>query len=381
VSAHRERDALTARQERILYALCREYLASGGAVSSGGLRRGHGLQWSPATIRAELATLEHEGYLHKPHHSAGRLPSARGIKRYVASLTLSGRPSPEFATAVDLSLGGSVTSPDDGMRAAVRLLSQVVGCVAVSFVGTSRVGRIGRLDLVQLVGLRALVTVSMDDGRRAVHAVTLGSLGGVGGSERDAAMVLGKVQERLRWLCEGRTLAEARELLLALLAKEEARLDRLLAEALRVGLGVCTAAAMDQLRVEVAGQSSLSASSGEAGAEPLTEVLTLLDDYHLLAEVLCQLLPEPEDEASPRAEVCVGGLRDPAASAVDVGWGGSLPGFALIGCRLPRTPVSAGSDASTKGGLALLGSDRMDYESVIPLIEYAARALASRMCA
>jgi len=302
------------------------------------------------------------------------------MKRYVASLTFAGRPSPEFATAVDLSLGGRATSPGDGMRAAVRLLSQVVGCVAVSFLGTSRIGRIHRLDLVHLVGPRALVTVTMSDSSRAVHAVTLESLG-LGRSERDDAIVLGKVQERLRWLCEGRTLAEARELLLALLAKEEARLDRLLAEALRVGLGVCTAAAMDQLRVEVAGQSSLPRSSTEAGKEPLAEVLALLDDCHLLAEVLCQLLPEPGDDPSPRAEVCVGGLGDPAASTVDVGWGGSLPGFALIGCRLPRTPVSEGTEASTKAGLALLGSDRMDYESVIPLIEYAARALASRMCA
>jgi transcriptional regulator of heat shock response len=28
--------------------------------------------------------------------------------------------------------------------------------------------------------------------------------------------------------------------------------------------------------------------------------------------------------------------------------------------------------------VALLGSDRMDYERVIPLVEYAAQALASR---
>jgi hypothetical protein len=43
----------------------------------------------------------------------------------------------------------------------------------------------------------------------------------------------------------------------------------------------------------------------------------------------------------------------------------------VVGCRLPLPQF----DGST-GAVALLGSDRMDYASVIPLVEYAARTLA-----
>ena len=46
--------------------------------------------------------------------------------------------------------------------------------------------------------------------------------------------------------------------------------------------------------------------------------------------------------------------------------------MSLVGCRLPA--IGAGRT----GAVALLGPDRMDYEAVIPLVEYAAHALASR---
>jgi transcriptional regulator of heat shock response len=168
--------------------------------------------------------------------------------------------------------------------------------------------------------------------------------------------------------------------LVTMLGREEARLDRLLAEALRVGLAVCTAAAMDPLRVSVAGQSSLPLAWGEAGHARLAEVLALLEDYSALAEILCQLLPESEDHAAPRVEVCVGAMTERALVAPDSAWPPTaLPGLALVGCRLPRGGARGDAKQATEGALALLGPARMDYESAIPMIEYAARALASRL--
>jgi transcriptional regulator of heat shock response len=199
-----------------------------------------------------------------------------------------------------------------------------------------------------------------------------------------------RLQERLRGLCIGKTLAEARTDLTRLWAEQEARLDRQLAESLRLGLWLCSAAALDPLWVQIAGQRLLTGQSGQT----LAQILTLFDDYHGLADLLCQLLPERS--GSPRAEIHVAAELPPSlpsglsASAPSIlppnlsifdaqGEEGAtvsvvLSGLSLVGCRVQPSD----EDGHKTAAVALLGPDRMDYEAVIPLVEYAAQALAAR---
>ena len=355
---------LSTRRQRILFALCREYIVSGRPIASAGLSQR--LEWSSATIRSELAALEEQGLLYQPHHSAGRLPSAAGMRLYVRSLGAPAPLRPEVRRAVDVSFRDAAHGPD-GMRAAVQVLSELVGCVAVTFVGEGRRGVLRQVDLVPVQGRRALVVVGLDDGATSMHPVTLDARLA---SDPSGGSLL-RLQERLRGLCIGKTLSEARADLTRLWAEQEARLDHLLAESLRLGLWLCTAAALDPLWVQIAGQRLLAGQSGQT----LAQILTLFDDYHGLAELLCQLLPERA--GLPRAEVHVAaelpatlaapGEEGPAVSCV-------LSGLSLVGCRVQP----GDDDRHTTAGVALLGLDRMDYEAVIPLVEYAAQALAAR---
>ncbi|MCB9568448.1 MAG: hypothetical protein H6710_14755 [Myxococcales bacterium] len=355
---------LSDRQERILHALCREYIVSGRPIASSSLSRMLGLRWSSATIRAELVALELCGLVVQPHHSAGRLPSAAGLDRYIRGLPVAAAPPPTLQRAVDRSLAEVVHGSED-MRAAARVLSELVGCVAVTFVGEARRGEMRRLEFLAMQGSSALVTLTLDDGSVSTQLVRLDSRL----LERADAAAIGGLEARLRELCVGKTLDEARRFLRRRLAEEEARFDRWLGESLRVGLWLCTAASLDPLWLQVAGQRML-AHAPLAGGDALAHILGLLEDYHQLAEVLCQLLPAAE---TPRAEVRVGGSLAPLL----VGEGGGVsPGMSLVGCRLP-----AGADRERTGAVALIGPDRMDYEAVIPLVEYAAQALASRTCA
>lgn len=383
-----EPGALTARQERILIAACRDYLVMGRPVSSDGLRRAHGFSWSSATIRSELATLERLGYLRRTHASSGRAPNARALERYVQSLPSGVRPDPELVRAVDRTVGEAGADPQVGMRAAVRLLSQVFDCVAVSLVGTSRAGRIREIELVPLVGAQALIFVGLEDGSRTVHTVALDGLGGSSATDRRVA----RLADRLGELCVGRTLPEARDQLHAVLREHEARLDSLLAEAVRIGLVLCSGAELDPTWVQIAGRTTFAGKS--SAKETLAEVLDLLEDDHRLAELLCQVLPEAEPDGVPPVRVRLGrpallaGTRAPAQRGpnadsdpgVGVGVGaGTDPGpllhaptVALVGCRIAP-------DGRRSGALALLGTERMDYEACIPLVQYAAQALALRI--
>ena len=55
-------------------------------VSSGVIVENYDLNCSSATIRNEMAELEHLGYIEKPHTSSGRVPSAKGYRFYVDEL-------------------------------------------------------------------------------------------------------------------------------------------------------------------------------------------------------------------------------------------------------------------------------------------------------
>jgi heat-inducible transcriptional repressor len=389
--------ALSDRQAEILRAVCRDFIMTGGDVASAALVHRHGLGWSSATLRQELAALERMGLLRRPHRSAGCSPTEAGLRYYVSALPPGRMARPELISAVDHSLQRLREDPSRGMRAAVCVLSEVSGCLAVSFLGTAQGGRMEQVDVVPLVASRALVVLTVEGGATHVQPVQLEGLP----EGADVGMELLRLQERLRWLCVGRTLPDAREALLLRLHEHEARVDRILAQALRVALSLCAVSPLDPLWMQIAGQPALA--RGLPDAERIGDVLALLEDDQRLAEVLDQLLPaNADDEAgAPRARVHVGVRGLPSAEsgagagiagagitgagitgAGITGWGagregdGAEPGLSLVGCRVPV--AGGGPD---RGAVALLGSARMDYAAMIPLVEYAARALAARMCA
>lgn len=345
---------LNSRRQRILFAVCREFIVTGRAAASAALAQVPGLECSPATIRNELVALEEAGYVTQAHHSAGRLPTVAALRLYVTSLGKLRPPRPEVRRALDVSLPARLRGPE-GLRAAVQVLSELASCVAVSFVGEDRGAVIRQVDLVPVHGCRAMVALTLAEAPTQIHPVEVDVRFSEGAG-------LNRLQERLRGLCVGKTLREARAELGRLSAEQEARLDRLLAESLRVGLWLCAAAALDPLWVQIAGQRLLT---GQPDA--LAQVLGLLDDYYGLAQLLCQLLPEQARE-QPRAAVHVGGDFETSLA----GQPQVLAGLSVVGCRIH--PPEEGRTAV----VALLGPARMDYEAAIPLVEYAAGALASR---
>lgn len=77
---------LDSRKKKVLQAIIEEYINTAEPVSSAAITVNHGLNCSSATIRNDMAELEKEGYLDKPHTSAGRVPSEKGYRFYVDEL-------------------------------------------------------------------------------------------------------------------------------------------------------------------------------------------------------------------------------------------------------------------------------------------------------
>lgn len=76
---------MTTRQAEILRAVVEQYAEVASPVGSSLLAKVFDV--SSATIRAEMAELERMGYIHQPHTSAGRIPTDKGYRYYVNSLS------------------------------------------------------------------------------------------------------------------------------------------------------------------------------------------------------------------------------------------------------------------------------------------------------
>ncbi len=71
------------RQSRLLAAIIDQFIDTAIPVGSKRLLEAAHFAVSSATIRAEMMTLEDEGFLVQPHVSAGRIPTAAGYRMYV----------------------------------------------------------------------------------------------------------------------------------------------------------------------------------------------------------------------------------------------------------------------------------------------------------
>jgi heat-inducible transcriptional repressor len=91
VSGPVPRAPLTERQRTILRLIVQEYSTTGKAVGSKTLAERYGLGLSSATIRNDMAELEHSGLVQHLHTSGGRVPTVEGYRYFVRHLM--GQPS------------------------------------------------------------------------------------------------------------------------------------------------------------------------------------------------------------------------------------------------------------------------------------------------
>jgi len=78
---------LSERRKRILKAIVDDYVAEATPVASNTIAHDYDLKVSPATIRNDMAFLEEQGYIIRPHHSAGSIPTDKAYRYYVESIS------------------------------------------------------------------------------------------------------------------------------------------------------------------------------------------------------------------------------------------------------------------------------------------------------
>ena len=156
---------MRSRTGTVLTRLVSEYIQTATPVGSAALARKAALKVSSATMRNEMAALEEEGYIVRPHISSGAVPSDKGYRFYVQSLEEEIGPQPEVAQHVRHHLQRSGKALDGWIQTAAQMLAEIVGCVAMATFPTSARSRVKRIELVQLREFLTLLIVVLQGTR------------------------------------------------------------------------------------------------------------------------------------------------------------------------------------------------------------------------
>jgi heat-inducible transcriptional repressor len=162
---------LSPRTETILKSIVEQYIARPVPVPSQSIPVHCQLDVSPATIRNEMAYLEDEGFISRPHTSAGAIPSDKGYRYYVGSLMDLTLPVVEQRLITHL-FHQVERELEEWLRLAAAVVARMVQNVAVVSRPKLAGCRLKHLELVALRDSLALVIIVLHGARVKQQLIT-----------------------------------------------------------------------------------------------------------------------------------------------------------------------------------------------------------------
>ncbi len=328
---------LDERKAAILRAVVESHIRTAQPVSSSFVAQLGDLGVSPATVRNEMAVLEQDGYLFQPHASAGRVPTDKGYRFFVDSLS---GPAPLAAAQselVRLFFARTHGELERMLAETSGLLSRLTDYAAVVVAPSApEPGRIRSLQLVKLSTHLVLVVAVLSNGaveRRPLELSAEVSDAQVDRAAASTAMSL-----------VGATLEKPGPLTLsgdlAVDALAGAAVQALLAPEQTTGSG----------QVWVGGAARMAAAFEAVGT--IRTVLGILEEQYVLVTLL-------KDVLDRGLTVAIGAEH------------GILP---LADCSVVVAPYEV--DGERAGTVGVLGPTRMHYDQALAAVAVVSKKLS-----
>ncbi len=338
---------LDARAQEVLRTVVREFIARGEPVGSAQLTATGNFEVSPATMRSVLAELEELGYLEKPHTSAGRIPTDQGYRFFVDSqLSLT---EPE-AREKELIQSGLVapTGVEGRLVEASRLLHSLTQHAAVVLTPNPASLVLERVEFVRLRGDRVLAILVGQAGQVENKLLTL-----------DFPLTQDELLQAGNYLNElfsaGASLEDARSRVLKEMEQERSAYDVLVSKALRLGAAATELGSSERVLIEGAG-TFLDAREFSENVRRMKALFKELDDKHRLLALLDRV------QQGQKMQIFIGAESEFSAQG-DV--------------SVIVSPY--GSANSVLGTVGVIGPTRMNYQRVIPLVQFTAQAISGAL--
>lgn len=340
-----DKGVISERASVLLKTLVEHHIRDGQPVGSSTLMRSSGLAVSAATIRNVMSDLEERGYLHSPHTSAGRVPTALGYRLFVDTL-LQVQPLEDQALSALRAELHPDKSATELVQAASFLLSNITAQAGLVTVPRQDAQQLRQVEFLPLSGERVLVILVVNE-REVQNRIIHTQRTFTEAELREAAAM---VNQRYA----GQPLHRVKERILREMQEARSQIDSYMEAA----LDLANRALERDEREEyvMAGESRLL---GGATASDMHRLRELFDSFEQKKDLLHLL------------ERCT------QAQGVQI-FIGEESGYEVFGnYSVVTAPYSAGS--RTLGVLGVIGPTRMAYAKVIPIVDVTARMLSSAL--
>ena len=336
-------DLLDDRAKSILHDVVYSYIVKAQPVSSRAVAKQFDI--SAATIRNVLADLDDWGFLHQPHTSAGRVPTAEGYHAFIDLLKKDTALPRDQQVYIEKNLEEAGDSSDLA-QVASHLLSQLSHQAGVVLVPAPGDVILRSVDFVPLPGSKVL-------------CVVVSSAGFVDNRVIDVDEILPR-EEYVRisnYLTDnfaGLTLFEARDRLLRLMADERAQVDELMRRSIKLarqGFDVSPEPA-----VLVDGTEALLEQPEMANVDRIRRLFEAFAEKAQLVSMLTK---------------CVEGEGVRVLIGTDAALTSELD-FSLVATHY-------GVAGNILGSLGVFGPSRMEYPTLIPLVHFLGEAVSSAL--
>ncbi|MER2493647.1 heat-inducible transcriptional repressor HrcA [Catenovulum sediminis] len=328
---------------KVLNHLVEYYLNEGHPVSSKCIAQQKDVSASAATVRNIMMTLEREGLLKSPHTSAGRIPTVSGLRLFVDKLMT----VKNFHQHIELpqfeQLRVKAPASELCQKASMLLadLTQFAGFVTVP---EKRKVTVDKLEFIQLTAQKLLAVIVMHDGDVQNRVIEL--------PQAIEQGQLQKITSLMNMVFCGNSFIEGCRKLKALAESDKALL-------------CISEAAFDEKTMR---------------SDVLQDKLMIAGQNHLLSENISQELNKIRAlfDAISNKKLILDMLKSCQRSDGVKIFIGEETGIELFSdCALVSAPYHL--DGKVVGSLAVIGSTRMDYRKVIPIVDMTSRLLTSAL--
>lgn len=333
---------LSPRRGSILKLIVDGYIATGEPVASSVVASDLEVRVSPATVRNEMVSLEDDGYIIRPHSSAGGIPADKGYRFIVQELeSASNEPAANDFAAIQAALERRRRDMEEWADAAASIVAGLLKTLAFASAPRADASRIKQLDLLLMQDLTAMLVLILHETTVVKQLIPLKSP-----TTQDE---LYSVRNRLYETVAGRTADEITR----------------------------------QIGTEDSGQGLESVVLDSAVSALRERDQTKVSGYNI--EGLGRLLGTPE-LSQDNYGVALTEVLDSEDALYDLSEGAPSDGSAAvyIGEEIPRVEFSRcsvivaryGVPSEASGVVGMIGPTRLAYQRAVPVVETAATLLS-----
>jgi heat-inducible transcriptional repressor len=339
---------LSKRALSVLCAIVELYIRSGEPVASQRVARHSRLGLSSATIRSVMAELEECGYLTRLHSSAGRVPSDGAFRLYVDSLPRRCVPPPAVRNALAAEMLRMRRELIEDIDWVAQLIAQATNEAGVSVrpLGEGPVLEAVSMVLLEHQGVLGLVVGS--DGSVEKKLLEL--------DERFSRDDLQQLSNFMTCRLAGAPLQDISEFLSRLRQGDEPGPDDELLSGARAVVRQLSPTPEGDIEVRIAGTDNLLVSADFSEIERVRSLLSTLEDRTRIAAEFRRAFTHG------RTQVLIGGESETTAQ-------GDLGIVATLYFR----------DRQQVGAVGVVGPRRMDYQRIVPVVEYIGDSLTQML--